>query len=104
MVTVTQSAREELKRIRETNGFEPQQCLRLAMVAPQTLGLVLDEASEQDQVEDVEGTRVLLIGPDVGEALEGATIDLQDEGEGHRFQIIPPAGQCGEEGCQECHH
>lgn len=103
MVTVTQSAREELKRIRESNDFEPQQCLRLAIVAPQTIGLVLDEASDEDQVEDAEGTRLLLIGPDVCEALDGGTFDFQDAEEARGFRIIPPEGQCEGGDCQDCH-
>ncbi len=109
MVTITPSALEELKRIRESNDFEPQQCLRLAIVAPQTLGLVLDEAGEEDQVEELAGVRVLLVSPDIGQALDGASFDFESSEEGKGFRLVPPEGACDcehqhahGEGCEHC--
>jgi len=54
--------------------------------------LVLDKEKEGDQVvETEEGTKILLIGPDLVSALEGFVVDYQETPEGADFTISKPA-------------
>ena len=88
MVTVTESAKEELKNtLSEADISEPNMGLRLAQTAPEEFGLMLDEEQEGDQVVEHEGSKVLLVGADLMELLEGFTIDCQNTPEGQRLTI-----------------
>jgi Fe-S cluster assembly iron-binding protein IscA len=86
MVTVTERAKEELKKALESaNISEPEVGLRLAPTAPGQFGLVADGEREGDQVIEYEGSKVLLVGSELAEPLDGVTIDCQDTPEGARL-------------------
>ena len=89
MVTVTERARQELRKVLEANIDEPDVCLRLVADAdaPGQFSLVADREREDDQVIEHAGDKVLLVGSELGDALEGATIDHGESAEGLRLVI-----------------
>ena len=88
MVTVTERAHEELKKILLAADIsEPEIGLRLTPTEPGQLGLIPDNEREGDQVVEYEGSKVLLVGTELTESLEGITIDCQDTPEGPRLII-----------------
>ena len=91
MMTVTDSANEELKRILETKSLEPGRSLRLAM--PPTwegqgdFGIVIDEERDGDRALLFQGLTVLLVGADLEGRLASAVLDFKESTEGPRFTL-----------------
>ena len=86
MVMVTERAKEELGSILGTAGIsDPEVGLRLTPTAPGQFSLTTDMEREADQVVEHEGSKVLLVGTELTEFLEGVTIDCQDSPEGPRL-------------------
>ena len=86
MVMVTERAKEELGNILATAGISDSEVgLRLTSTAPGQFGLTTDNEREADQVVEHGGSKVLLIGTELTEILEGVTIDCQDSPEGPNF-------------------
>jgi Fe-S cluster assembly iron-binding protein IscA len=86
MVTVTAGAMQELgKMLTEANVDDPEVGLRVVQNAPGEFSLMLDKEHEKDQVVDNEGAKVLFIGNDLSEALDGVTIDFKETPEGSRL-------------------
>ena len=75
MVTVTESARQLLKRIVDDID-DPDFSLRLAHGgAAGQFDVIADKERDGDQVVEHDGDTVLLIGSELSNDLEGATID-----------------------------
>ncbi len=94
MLSVTANAKEKLKQALQAQTPEPEVAIRITRSTsdPNRLELVLDKEKEGDQVvESEEGTRLLLIGPDLVSALEGFVVDYQETPEGAGFTISKPA-------------
>ena len=88
MVTVTEAAKQELGRIlASANVDDPTLGLRLAAGERGQFGLVLDSEKEGDQVVEHEGSKVLLVGQELIELLEGLTIDCQETDKGAHLVI-----------------
>ncbi len=91
MLTVTESAKEELRRILETSNLDPERYLRLAMPPVWTgegdFGLVIDERSETDHAVDHEGMQVLLMDAALAEQLPSAVLDFKASPDGSRFTL-----------------
>jgi len=88
MVTVTEDAKVELGRVlASANVDDPTVGLRLIAGGRGQFGLVLDTEHEGDQVVEHEGSKVLLVGQDLTEPLEGVTIDCRQTDEGARLVI-----------------
>ena len=86
MVMVTERAKEELGNILASAGAsDPEVGLRLTPTAPGQFSLTTDNEREADQVVEHGGSKVLLIGTELTESLEGVTIDCQDSPEGPRL-------------------
>ena len=86
MVTVTERAKQELKSILSAADVSaPEIGLRLALTAPGQFGLMTDKEREGDQVVEHEDSKVLLVGTELTDTLEGVTIDCQDIPEGSRL-------------------
>jgi Fe-S cluster assembly iron-binding protein IscA len=49
--------------------------------------MVLDRETEGDQVVESEGVKILLLGTEIAQALEGMVIDYQETPEGASFTI-----------------
>ena len=91
MVTVTDSAKEELKRILETRSLDPGKHLRLTTPpvweGQGDFGVVIDEERMGDHAVDFQGLKVLLIDPALAEQLSNAVFDFKDSPEGSRFTV-----------------
>ena len=88
MVVVTEAAKQELGRMLvSASADDPEVGIRLALGASGEFSLMLDKESEGDQVVEHEGAKVLLVGKELGEVLEGVTIDSQESPEGQRLVI-----------------
>lgn len=89
MLTVTANAKEKLEEALQQQA-EPQMVIRLIFSPskPDQLQLALDNPKEEDQiVESEDGVKLLLVGPDVALALEGAVMDYQETAEGSAFTM-----------------
>jgi len=84
---VTDEAKHELREILLNNTEDPEICLRLSMKSPSEIAILLDKEAEGDQVIEYEGSRVLLIGKEMVDAVDSVTLDLQDTPEGKRLAV-----------------
>lgn len=86
MVHVTERAREMFKETLEQITDTPSVVLRLG---PTGSGLAVfpDTLKDEDQVVEHDGQAVLLIDPELSEALAGKTVDVEDHVEGARFVL-----------------
>jgi len=87
MVMVTDQAAEVLRATLDEARTEPGQALRLLLRPGGGLGLGLDREREGDQVVTADGEKILLITPDIAEAVGEATIDAQETEEGRKLVI-----------------
>ncbi len=76
MVSVTERAKDRLKRIWSNNAEESQQGLRLCSLIPGKYDLIVDREQEGDQVVEYEGARVLLVSDEVSRSLDGGVVDF----------------------------
>ena len=87
MITVTDSAKQELKRILLSHIEDPEIGLRLTLKPGRQFGLMLDSEGQGDQVVEHEGSKVLLVGHELATTLDEATLDLQDTADGPKLVI-----------------
>ena len=87
MVVVTESARQELKRILTNNTDELEACLRLIANDQGQLGLAMDMEREGDQVVEHEDSKVLVVEKELADRLQGITMDFVDTPEGGSLAI-----------------
>ena len=91
MVTVTDAAKEELKRILETRSLDPGKYLRLATPpvweGEGDFGVVIDEERFADHAVEFQGLKVLLMDPTLAEQLPNAVFDFKDSPQGARFTL-----------------
>ena len=91
MVTVTDSAKEELSRRLETSSLAPGKYLRLATppvwAGPGDFGIVADERKDEDHVVDFRGREVLLVDAGLAEHLSDSVFDFKDSPDGPRFTL-----------------
>jgi len=94
MLTLTPTAASVLTETKTRQGIPDDASLRVAS-APTTngeqpgitLGFV-DTPQEGDQIGEAHGLAVC-VAPDVAEALDGAQIDVQQEGDDAQLVIVP---------------
>ncbi len=87
MVTVTEAAKQELKKKLTAHTEDPNAGIRLQSDASGQLSLVLGTESQGDQVVDHEGTKVLLVAPELSTSLEGISLDVEDTAEGSKLVV-----------------
>ena len=90
MLTVTANAKEKFKEILQERDTDPGVSIRIISSSSKSnmFDLVLDKEKEGDQVvENEEGIKILLIGPDVASALEGKVIDYRKTPQGAGFTL-----------------
>ena len=91
MVTVTDTAKGELRRILETTSLETGKYLRLAIPpvwqGEGDFGIVIDGEGGADQVVDFGGTRILLVESELADSLSKAVLDFKDSPQGPRFTL-----------------
>ena len=78
MVTVTDQATVVLRATLAQARTQPGQTLRLVLRPGDSFGLGLDQKRNGDQVVTSHGETILLMAPDVAEALDEATIDTEN--------------------------
>ncbi len=90
-VTVTDKAREELRRILEIRSLTSGKCLRLAIPPVWTgegdFGIVIDAEAEGDLAVDFQGLTVLRMDPGLAQQLPTAVLDFKDSPQGPRFTL-----------------
>ncbi|MBI4312775.1 MAG: hypothetical protein HY681_13490 [Chloroflexi bacterium] len=91
MLTVTNAAKDELKRIQETRGLAPGKCLRLVTppqwVGEGDFGIGIDDAREDDLVVEHGEVKVLLVDFDLRQKLEKAVLDFKQTPRGAGFTL-----------------
>jgi len=78
MVTVTDQAVLVLRATLAQARTHPSQALRLVLKPGGSFGLGLDQKRNGDQVLTSHGETILLMTPDIAEALDEATIDTEN--------------------------
>ena len=102
MITVTQSAAAEAKRLLEKQG-KPELGLRVGVQGGGCSGLSyklgFDQERSGDHIQKIEGVRVL-VDPKSDLYLDGTTLDFVDGLEGRGFKFLNPQAKktcgCGE--------
>ena len=87
MIGVTESARQELKRILSAKVDMPQARLRLTARGQGQLGLGIDIEMPGDEVVEHEGSKVLIVEHRLATSLEGVTLDVEDTPQGLQLVI-----------------
>lgn len=91
MVKITDSAKEELKRILTVRSLGPDKYLRLATppvwTLPGDFGIVVDEERLADEIVYSEGVKILLLDPELSRQLENGVFDYKSTPEGVRFTL-----------------
>ena len=91
MFTVTDSAKEELKRIVEARKIEAGRGLRLAVQptwpGPGDFGIVIDDEKADDHAVTLRGTKILLLELQFIPQLDKAILDYKTDPEGARFTL-----------------
>ena len=87
MVTVTDQAAEVLRATLDQTRTAPGQALRLLLRPGGGFGLGLDQEREDDRVVTADGEKILLLMPDIAEAVGQATIDAEETEEGPKLVI-----------------
>ena len=87
MITVTERARQELKRILSAKVDLPQARLRLNASEQGNLGLGMDIDMPGDQVVEYEGSRVLVVEGKLASSLDSITLDIEDTVDGPQLVI-----------------
>ena len=88
MITVTDSAKEELKKTLLAHVDNPEVGLRLTIKPPGQFGLLLEREVPGDQVVEHEGSKVLLVSQELAGLLEGATLDIEDTPDGPKLVMF----------------
>ena len=89
MLTVTESAKQELKKILSVKIDSPQYGLRLITSGPSgQYGFCIDKEMPGDHVVEYKGSKVLLVEHDMAERLAELTLDTHDTPEGTRLKLL----------------
>ena len=90
-MTITEAAKTELKRIRETRVPDNAKCLRLVTppqwVGEGDFGIGIDDVREDDYVVEVGGVQVLLVDWDLTVRLANAVFDFKQTPNGAGFTL-----------------
>ena len=91
MVTVTERAKEQLRRVLETTEIDPGKHLRLTTPpvwqGEGDFGIVIDQQLEEDYVVSSEGITLLLLDAGLVDHLSTAVLDFKDSAGGARFTL-----------------
>ena len=87
MVNVTEGAKQELGSILASANVDALDGLRLVRNPAGKFDLVVSQEQESDQVVEHEGSKVLLVEQGLAQALEGLTIDCEENAGVRRLVI-----------------
>ena len=89
MLTVTESAKQRLKKTLLAGTDDPDLGIRLTVDASGEYGVALDREAPGDHVVEHEGSKVLLMAHEVAERLGELNLDTHDTPEGARLRLVP---------------
>jgi len=87
VLTVTEKAKQELKKILLARSNDTNKSLRIQFKEPAQVGLVVDEEKEGDQVIQLGGMNILLIGEDVAQIFDGVVLDVREDQNGSKLVV-----------------
>ena len=87
MLTVTEGAKQHLKKALLAGTDDPDLGIRLIVAASGVYGMALDREVPGDHVVEHEGLKVVLVGHEVADRLAELTLDTHDTPEGTRLRI-----------------
>ena len=88
MITVTEGAKQQLKKILSAKVDNPHAGLRLTPSDPGQFALSIDIELPGDQVVEHEGSKVLLVEQALAASLKGVTLDVQDTADGPELVVL----------------
>jgi Fe-S cluster assembly iron-binding protein IscA len=88
MIDVTERAKKELKELLANKVDHPAACLRLRTDDEGKLGLGIDIEKPDDEVVEYEGSSLLVVEPQLADALKGTAIDVVEGDEGRELVIV----------------
>ena len=97
VLTVTENAKQELKRILADNVDHPDAGLRLTSSLSDYFALTIDVAAPDEQVVEYEGSKVLLVDKELSDTLDGDVLDVEDTTEGAALVMKDSDDQVGAE-------
>jgi len=89
MLTVTEGAKQHLKKALLAGTDDPDLGIRLTVDASGEYGVALDRETPSDHVVEHERSKVLIMGHEVAEQLAELTLDTHDTPEGTRLGLVP---------------
>ena len=89
MLTVTEGAKQHLKKALLAGTDDPDLGIRLTVDVSGEYGMALDRETPGDHVVEHEGSKVLLVAHNVAERLAELTLDIHDTPEGARLRLVP---------------
>ena len=91
MVQVSGAAKRRLKVVMEERELPPDKFLRLAVPPSWTgegdFGIVVDSRGVADTSVTLDGKTVLVVGPEVAEAIPNSALDFKTTPQGARFTL-----------------
>lgn len=98
MLTVTEKATGYIREALSRREDDSPEAVRISYASEAGYHLTLDNRKEGDHIFEQEGDSYLLVDPQVSEALESATLDLQDSPQGANLMLTGAPQPEGEEG------
>lgn len=89
MLTVTEGAKQHLKKALLAGTDDPDLGIRLTVDASGEYGVALDKEAPGDHVVEHEGSKVLLVGREVADQLAELTLDTHDTSDGTKLRLSP---------------
>jgi len=87
VLTVTEKAKQELKKMLLACSDDTNKSLRIKFKEPAQVGLVVDEEKEGDQVIQLGDMNILLIGEDVAPIFDGVVLDVREDQNGSKLVV-----------------
>ena len=87
MITVTERAKKELREILHSKVDWPGACLRLMDRGQGKIGFGIDIEAPGDLVVEYDGSKLLVVAPELAPGLKGITLDVDEMPEGARLVI-----------------
>lgn len=89
MLSVSESAKEELQKILFAKVDNPVACVRLIRGSESdSYGFTIDIKLPGDQAIDLKGTKALVVDLELSKSLDGNLLDVEDNVSGKSFVIL----------------
>jgi len=95
MLMVTENAKQHLKRLLVTNTSDPNLGIRLRVGKGMKLVVLLDHKADDDYLIEYEGMKVLMVGSELFQLVDGAVLDTEKNNPGAGLVITKSGRQPG---------